>query len=268
MRAWIPVACLVLAGCSIVNDPGRHQGGQPALDAGRDAAPHQDAGTDAGPPLLPANEFCRAYAEVYCEGYFGCCSAAERPEDAFDECVSNAQYACSNGTDATGPVLGIIVADPRTGYDPRIAAEVIAEGRALVADCSTDLLRWTTERMGLQRGLTGSIEAGAECTPGPFVGLRFDFAALFSCEGTNRACVERSGQWDCLTRRDVDASCRLYWDCLDGLYCTNGVLGGTCQPRKANGGACSSGVECESLFCNRLGLCADPTQDDVYCSAS
>lgn len=243
MRAGIGFLCVALGACTVVNDPGRHQG---------------------GPGLVQASEFCRIYAELVCDGHFDCCSAAqERSEQSWASCVREEEDACARGTDLVGPVIGEIVVDGRTGYDPRIAAEALEEGRALTASCSTELLWWRYDRMGLQRGLTGTVAPGEECTPGPLVGLRFDFAALFSCEGANRACVESSGQWDCLARRDVDGRCRLYWDCQDGMYCTS-LLGGTCQPRKPEGESCDADVVCESLHCG-AGRCAEPTPDDVYC---
>jgi hypothetical protein len=271
MRHSILIACALLAGCTIVNDPGRHQhGGQrdAGADAGQlaDAGPEADAGVDGGPRMVQGQDVCTELAVLYCDAYFDCCSAAAtRTETAFDMCLSDVSASCASG-DGNGPAIASLVADPRTGYDPQVAGEVLTEGEALVASCSLDLLRWTAERSGFQRVLTGTIARGEACTPRDVVPPGADYPALFSCEGTDSACVAGGGRWSCLARQPAGASCVLYWDCEDGHFC-QGVpfLGATCQPRKANGMPCSGAIECVSLFCSDAMMCETPTQDDVYC---
>lgn len=262
MRVLVALLCCALSGCTLVNDPGAHQGGR--LDAGG----QRDAGADGGPARLETGDFCQAYAELQCNALFDCCPAAEGMREArFAMCITAVLDDCVNGADATGPILNALVSDRRTGYDPVLGAETIAEGNALAADCSIEFLRWTIERDGLQRGLTGTLEGGSDCEPNPAVGFRPDYAALFSClpetDGTYRACALRSGVWNCVARGGAGDPCVTYFDCQSGFYCTSVV--GTCQPRKPNDMACTNGIECESLFCDELGQCATPGQADVYC---
>jgi len=258
------VACAMLAGCTLVNDPGRHQhGGQ------------SDAGTDAGPPpRVEVAEVCAEYADVMCSAYFGCCTegVALQADPLFEqyrtECMTEAQRICREGENAFSPILQDLVDDFLTGYDPVVGAEVIAEGRMLAATCDPDFRAWAVERDGHSRALRGTRGGGEECTPGPFMGLRPDYAALLSCEvnddGEYMACVNRGGTWNCVVRGGDGAPCISHFDCRDGYYCT-AFVGGTCALRKNDGDACTEHTQCASLFCNGAGTCATPTQDDVYC---
>lgn len=268
MRFSLSIACALLAGCTLVNDPSRHQQGGQA-----------DAGTDAGPPpRIEVAEVCAEYADVMCGAYFGCCTAgvALQADPLFEQyradCVMEAQRVCREGENAFSVILQDLVDDFLTGYDPVIGAEVIAEGRTLAATCDTGFQAWAVERDGLARALRGTRAGGAECTPGPFMGLRPDYAALLSCEvdedGEYRACVSRGGTWNCVVRGGDGAPCISYFDCRDGYYCT-AFVGGTCARRKGAGEACTEHTQCASLFCTgsatAAGTCATPTQDDVYC---
>jgi hypothetical protein len=265
MRSSLSIACALLAGCTLVNDPSRHQQGGQA-----------DAGTDAGPPpRIEVAEVCAEYADVMCGAYFGCCTAgvALQADPLFEQyradCVTEAQRVCREGENGFSVILQDLVDDFLTGYDPVIGAEVIAEGRTLAATCDTGFQAWAVERDGLARALRGTRAGGAECTPGPFMGLRPDYAALLSCEadedGEHRACVSRGGTWNCVVRGGDGAPCISYMDCRDGYYCT-AFVGGTCARRKGAGEACTEHTQCMSLFCSATAeTCATPTQDDVYC---
>ncbi len=268
MRCSLIVVVVLLAGCSLVNDPNRHTGG---IDSGiADSGP-----PDAGPPRLERGDICMAYAELTCAGIFGCCSAAPRPPSPaqLTQCLTDAQIACANNA-----VINY-TNDPRTGYDPVVGAEVFEQGRRLVESCSTDYLRWWTERsFGMQRSLTGTVEGGADCTPMQFWPPdQADVPALLSCEGTNLACRPGAGgvadRWFCTQRQQAGGRCLVYFDCVDGLYCTEYNLieqTGTCRARLPNGSPCGGPTDCQSLTClDPLGgnakICLQPTADLVYC---
>ncbi|MCZ7682824.1 MAG: hypothetical protein M5U28_30115 [Sandaracinaceae bacterium] len=268
-----PLALLVavgLAGCSIVHDPSRHQSGG-GMDAGAgtdagagvDAGAGTDAGTDAGATPVQASEFCLAAAELQCFAYFNCCGTAPtRTEGLFADCVAEQSRACAEND------ISRLLVDPRTGYDARIAGEVLREGYGLAEACDGDgVLSWSVERSGVQRILTGTVESGDPCTPRDTSVATFDYPALFSCVGSDRACVPvAASDWSCLARRSEGQSCIIYFDCQDGMMCEWSPLG-TCQPRRADGATCGSAVECQSLFCDAAtGRCRAATQNDVFCN--
>jgi hypothetical protein len=250
MRALSLLACCVLAGCSLINDPGAHQPESIGAVQGQD--------------------FCAELAKLLCTGYFECCSTAEHGDDAFENCVASAATRCADGDGTLAPVIGSLVTNSRTGYDPVLAGQALAEGYALVAECSLDIAAWKLERTGLQRALTGTISGGDTCTPhDPGTSGGLDWAALFSCEGTDKACVAGRDRWSCLARQPEGMACVLYWDCEDGLYCDGHwiVGGGSCRARLANGEPCTEAVQCATLHC-ASNVCATPTQDDLYCTTS
>lgn len=270
MHRSILIACALLAGCTIVNDPGRHQRGQP--DGGEDggppdAGPETDAGVDGGPRLVQGQDVCREYARVRCEGYFDCCSAAvARTDEVFETCLTQASADCASG-EGDGPSIPSLIADPRTRYDPLVGGEVLTEAEEIIGRCGVDLPLWTVERSGFPRVLTGTVAGGDPCTPDDIVPPDVDYPAFFSCQGTDRSCAPGSGGiWSCLARRQVGESCVLYWDCQDGHFC-QGIpfFGATCQVRKPDGMPCTGPFECLSHFCNDAMMCATPTQDQVYC---
>lgn len=240
-RASVLAIALLLCACSLVNDPSAHQ---------------------SGPEPVQATEFCHELAELFCFAQPHCCSTAPEPtEEELTACVESASADCA----ANG--LSSLLVDSRTGYDPMIAGQVLAEGRALVDACSTDILAWYTERSGFQRALTGTVAGGGACTPMDRPIGEFDTAALFSCEGESRACVFVSDStWSCLDRQPEGGECILYWDCEDGMRCEPRPLQrGLCRPRLEDGMPCSSSVDCQSLFCDIT--CRTPMQDEVYCQA-
>lgn len=259
-RAWLGLLAAVLSACSLVNDPSAHQGGTP------DAGP-----TDAGAPPIAAAEVCSHYARVFCEGFFRCCGVApERTDTNYMDCMMMTRTACRDSYQQ-------YIDDPRTGYDPQTAGEVVAEGMAYVETCDPDILEWYVERSGFQRALRGTVAPGDVCTPtNTMLNENFDIGALFSCEGSERACVCQGGdvdcalgtpQWNCLTRAHDGGHCILYWDCEDGLRCDHSNISMPhCAARKPVGASCSDPSECESLACY-MSQCQPRNRDNGFCHA-
>ncbi|MDQ3037247.1 MAG: hypothetical protein M3Y87_32940 [Myxococcota bacterium] len=223
------VATALLAGCTLVNPPGEHQA-----------------------PLSPT-EFCRAFAELSCQGYLECCPTAVPVP--FDDCVVMAANQCTSD-------FGALAVDSRTGYSEEAAARAAGEGRALADVCSLELADWGVRRTGFQSVLQGTLGGGERCdVPNP--PRLGDFAPIFSCESPDLACVAGGSVWQCATRRGPGDPCLLTWDCQDGLYCT-GLISGSCQPRQDVGAPCTSNDACASLAC-RGGFCVPRTATTVYC---
>jgi hypothetical protein len=232
VKLRIAMLAALAVGCSVVNDPGAHR--------------------PEGP--IEASAFCRTLAEMQCDAYVRCCSAAG-PGD-IGVCVEEAQAAC-----AMNEGIGRLLLDARTGYDPVYAAEVLAVGRRLAQACDTGLLPWMVERSGIQSIFTGTIAPGSECTPRSVNPFDFDYPAVFSCEGTDYTCAATGGpEWVCATRREVGGGCITYFDCVDGLRCD----AFRCAERLPNGSACTNAVDCASGGCVE-GRCVDLTQDALYC---
>lgn len=244
---------VLLCGCSLVNDPSAHTGG----DGGYDAGPQ-----DAGPPPIQGTEFCQRYAELVCDASSECCSTAPDPFDR-TACITDISQMCREG-------FGTLILDPRTGYDAAAAGAVIEEGYAYVRGegahdvCDLDAIDWLVNRDGFMRVLSGTRSGGSICTPMSLV--PFDYPALFSCSGSDLSCIAGSPDWVCQSRHTEGQSCALYWDCVDGMRCSP-PLTGTCQTRLPNGQACNNGTDCESLVCTgEPGVCAPRTQDAIYCA--
>jgi hypothetical protein len=224
----------LLPGCFLVNDPGDHQTKQ-----------------------VPADEFCGEFADVVCDAHLRCCSTATV---AREQCVSNWTSICANQ-------VGSLSLDPRTGYDPALAAEVLAEGRALTAECSVEVSAWFESRSGFQRVLAGTVAGGGECTPKNLL----DFPAYFSCIERDQACVQvASNRSICAELRPEGDPCHAASDCAEGLWCDGGgpLTEGACAPTLAEGEPCTGNQQCESLVCDTdaTGRCVIPEPDVIYCT--
>jgi len=233
--------CLALAlcfGCSVVNDLDDHR-----------------PGGDLEP--IPAERFCGEVVRVLCEGHLDCCSM---PTVEADDCVTDLSRQCN---DRIGPFL----LDPRTGYDSRVAAEVVEEGEGYVRSCDTALAPWAGDRMGLLRVLRGTVEAGGDCTPDDWL----DFAALYSCEDLSQACVS-SGLGNpsfCVDLGEEGDSCRQNDDCLGAYHCEGFVpfiSEGTCEPELVNGEPCDEPTDCASGVCGESETCEALSEESLYCS--
>ncbi len=228
---------LVLAlGCSVVNDPDDHR-----------------PGGDLDP--VAANEFCSEVAEVLCEGHVDCCST---PSVDLEPCITDMTRRCTS-------TIGEILLDPRTGYDPRVAAEVSMEGRGYTASCDTALAAWGGDRMGFLRVLRGTVEPGGECTPDGWL----DFAAQYSCEDLGQACVSSGGGRSyCVDLGSEGDTCRRNDDCLAAFYCEGFqpfISEGTCMAELPVGAACDEATDCASTVCES-NVCVELSQETFYCA--
>lgn len=229
---------LLLGACSIVNDAGDHQQLEP----------------------VPVEELCADFSVLACDAYLGCCDAATvTPED----CRSRWASGCAD-------LVGELATDPRTGYDARAAAEVLAELQAFGETCSLEVLVWRDSRSGLQRVLSGTVPGGGDCTPSNAL----DRAAYFSCDDLDQACFPQAGvdTYTCADRSEIGGSCSLYvpYACAEGLRCDGATVltPGLCAARLEDGQPCGSNQSCVSLYCDTetTGLCVTPTAEAVYCS--
>ncbi len=234
-RAAAALPLALLAACSVVNSPGDHQELEP----------------------VAVHEFCAEFAAVVCDAHLACCSSAAVD---LDDCRSAWTASCAS-------TVGTLATDPRSGYDPRIAAEVLEEGRSFTATCSTDALVWFESRAGFQRVLSGTVAGGEECTPNEAL----DLPAYVSCDDLDQACLGTGGGISvCQDRRDVGEACGGHYDCTEGLFCedfTPFILPGSCAVRLEDGAACTDDAQCASLFCPQATprVCVTPTSDEVYC---
>jgi hypothetical protein len=228
-------ALALLGGCFVVNDPSDHQ----ELSA------------------VSADDFCAEFAAVVCDAHQRCCSTADPDREA---CVTNWSAICAAG-------VGSLAADPRTGYDGTVAAEVLAEGETLSASCSVDVVPWFESRMGFQRVLSGTVAGGDECTPRNAL----DIPAYFSCTELDQACVQvAAGRSICADLLGQGDPCHRHFDCAEGLYCEGGgtFTEGNCEPRLPEGEPCTANEACASQVCDTAGTmtCVVPDPDVVYCA--
>lgn len=226
---------VLLAGCSLINDPDDHRPG-------------------GGLDPVPATEFCGGFAEVACDAFLDCCSTAAVDRDA---CILEEQADCNDR------LRGLLL-DPRTGYDPRVASEVLEEGRSFVTSCDVSITGWGANRTGFVRMFRGSVDPGGECTPMNVV----DLPAYFSCRELDQACVSEGlfGSSFCRDLQTTGGRCNLDSDCVDDLYCAPMMGGGTCAPVLATGEPCMEASDCASQFCG-ASVCEVPTTDRIFCAS-
>lgn len=255
-RALIVAAAFAVAGCSIVNDPGRHRSATDSgqhMDAGMDAA--ADAGTDAevdAGPAVASGEYCAQLAELACDAHERCCGA---PDATFlATCVEDLTQSCTS-------LITDLLSTPEVGYDPQLAHEALETGRAMALACDLALSDWAIDRTGLFKPFRGSLEEAATCVlPGSEPNAASLIANFICADG--RTCIDQGTPgWRCAALGTNP--CRNYLDCPDGYLCN---LSSMCQPRTANDGFCLEAIAsaCDSLVC-RTSRCVPRTQDDVYC---
>lgn len=248
-RALVVLALVVaLPGCLLVNPPSARMGG----DAGA-------ADASALTPI-PLDELCLRVAQASCGAYEDCCTV--EPRVALADCVNAVSASCSQD-------LYPIVRDPVAGYDPRIAAEVIAEGRAIAAnDCSTDIIAWYSSRSGLLRVMQGTVGDGMSCNVG-----ENPLAKYFSCRNPAFGCIAQAGgTFNCLERRPAGQPCFTEQDCVEADFCQGGfpLIGvpGTCALRLDVGETCNESADCATRACDTQAMphvCVALTQDTAYC---
>lgn len=247
---------LALAGCSIVNDPGMHQGDAgTGMDAGTEDAGDVDAGApdageadagmpDAGPPTVAIEDVCDELATAYCAAAPMCCTdmAAD-----FTNCEMRIRDQC------------LAIYDPanipgRLVYDPVRAAEMVAEGTELVQTCNfAGLSDWYTRTDGFFRGLTGTIAGGESCDPAGSDQSDYIYAVL-SCADEGQICRPNDAslmEWSCRSLGNDGSTCTYGLECVNGRCERPSVLSlrGTCGRGESDGERCVALDECESLAC-------------------
>ncbi len=250
-RVLVPAALAALVpGCLLVNPPSAHMGGG---DAGApvDAATLQP---------IPIEEFCLRVAQAACTAYEDCCTLD--PLVPLADCVNAVSSSCSDD-------IYPIVRDPVTGYDPMVAAQVIAEGRAIAAnDCSTDIVNWYSSRRGLLRVMQGTIGDGMSCDVGTNV-----VAKYFSCRNPAFGCIAQAGgAFNCLERRPTGQPCFTEQDCVEADYCEGGLpligVPGMCALRRPVGATCTTHGDCSTRLCDTTPtphVCVATSQGAAYC---
>lgn len=197
-------------------------------------------------PRLEQGERCAATPFPSCaEGLV--CHLAFGDEDGFGKCQPpsvlggpcRATGDC--GTDPARPAHGAPVCDrsSSTCAAPFTVDEGVAcdDRRA----CEPHLACVADETYaGSCRGPGG---VGASCN-----GLWLDGMQRACADGLR--CVQSEGQWRCAEPGEVGASCRLFEDCAEGLFCLAGVDGGTiCQAPRGAGEPCIPGLCADGLAC-------------------
>ena len=262
MKARGIALALIVAGCSVVNDPGRHHGASDAggaMDAAaRDAAPGVDApsATDAGPAPIEPLDFCGRLIDAYCRARIQCCTAAA--SEPMATCVTNNRPECDD-------LLTAYLVHPRNQYSPERAGTELAEFEAYFAGdaCDPDVLDWLTQAEGILSIMRGTLTDGDQC-------LDADFEEVFACQRP-RVCT-RVGplSWQCQPRVARDGACRDNAICPETDYCEgdldNGTVDGACVPKLANGTLCLAAAECESHICAGEPPRCQPRTADVYCT--
>lgn len=255
-RASIALA-LIVTGCSVVNDPGRHRGGLDggaATDAGAtDATPGLDApiATDAGPAPIDAVDFCDRLIETYCRARLQCCAAAAG--ESMLDCVVANDTACED-------ILRPYLLDRRNAYSPARAGVELAELEGYFAngECDPDIVDWVAGDEGLLAILRGTFPTGTGCG---------SFEEALACERPEVCAKIGFVQWQCQLRGGSGATC---WDnagCPQTEYCVTAGAEGTCAPTLGNGELCTDAGQCTSRLCE-----GEPTKScqertsEVYCT--
>lgn len=233
---------LVLAACSIVNDPDRHR---------------ESAAADAGLTPLAPDEACAELAGVICSAYDSCCPmGTETPA----QCEARMLMNCRQSVER-------YVFDPRTGYDPTRGAELVAEARDLASRCDPAVAEFFA--YDLLTALQGTNPRGDVCITLQQAGMG-DFAGLFSCRRADdlvcRPVGAPLGDWTCQGTSAEGGACNNLIHCERGLFCMGGSVfaTGRCMPQLRNGAACMEGGECQSLNCV-MSTC-QPVDTSIYCT--
>jgi hypothetical protein len=227
VRRIAPLA-LLLGGCSLLQDPANHMGGE-----------------------VPVGTFCEHVASILCAAHQDCC---ETPAVSFADCLQGAADGCR-------AEYMPFIEDARVGYDEEAAAMALARGRALAGACDPAFLDWVRDRDGMQAALVGTIASGEVCVEGTV-----DGPELFSCIERDESCQVAVGGWRCLPQVAPGRTCYLDTDCDDAHYCDAAMPGeeGICTVRGAATTECTEARTCQSLFCN-AGRCADRDPELVFC---
>jgi hypothetical protein len=251
----VALCAVALAACSLVNDPGRHQGGASGVDGG----PRLDgsAPVDAGAPPLAGEEACGAFTEAYCAAYDACCEMQTR---TIDQCRMDVLVACMD-------FIEPLIDDPRTAYDPQRAGDLIAEANTIAEGCDPAIAElFTYDLLDIFRG--SSLDRTI-CINATQIANE-QYAGLLSCSReaglTCRPNPAPLGDWTCQDFSTTGGACMHYVHCQRGQYCAgpNIFTTGTCMLRRGIGSPCETADQCESLNCS-TGMCRRLDQT-VYCT--
>lgn len=226
----LALACALATGCTLVNAPSDHTGGEIELD-----------------------QFCPIYADIVCRAHLDCCPT---PMVSYDDCLSAVAGDCQEG-------LVPLATDPRTGYSPDAAARVVAQGSALAASCDLGIVDFFVRRDGLQGALAGTVEPGGACMDA----TGFEAPAMWSCTDLTQSCRPGAPSWRCAPRSPAGEACFIDFDCQEGTYCDALVIGimGTCRPQGATAATCTKDTQCQSLICEG-GSCLARDVTNTYCN--
>ena len=218
---------LALAGCTLVYGPSSRE----------------------APPIAAA-DYCAEYARFACEASETCCP----PLPSLRVCIETLRSGCVRD-------FQVALQTPRLGYDPALAGQHLAEGRALVANhCSSDIVAWYAETGVIFAGTLGEAD---ECLAD---GMMPSLETFFVCAG-DRACSPNVvGNWTCQRRVGEGAACAYDGNCTSPLFCDGSPR--VCQRPRMDGQGCVNPNECASLVC-AAGLCVPvPGDGQAYCAMS
>lgn len=217
------------------------------------------AGTAATNRVSP-DQVCQRLAEIQCAAESRCCNDAARKYVSGDACVDGQRTICNDVFK-----VAIVGTDSRTGYSVDLAQQALDTFESKVAQCALDAQSWGASADGFLTMFAGTRGSGQSCQPTS----ETDFAAGLSCT-TGLTCapsmkiVNVPTGWACRPRAVEGGKCFADINCVDGMRCIEINTLSTCAPTLALTMSCSRPTECQSLVC-RQGLCADVTQDNVYC---
>lgn len=199
-----------------------------------------------------ASALCAEVASIVCDADNRCFGGTGTRA----ECLTAQTTACDES-------LGALARDARLGYDDAHAGAFLASLETSAQSC------WRTpaDIDAFVDVFEGTGGQGADCTPRTMGAADLLTSSLSCAEGL--ACrihvrIDDSPQGVCEPRRD--SACSHPWDCDAGSYCSlpsswRAGVWGDCRPRRADGWACTSDLECASLHCD--GECGPATEQDV-----
>ncbi len=199
---------------------------------------------------VEASALCPDVAQLVCETDARCFDGPA----AMSACVTAQRRACDQ-------TVGVLLDDARLGYDAARAGAFLASLEESAESC------WErpVDHDAFVAIFGGTGAAGADCTPRDLSAPSLRTSALSCADGN--ACrlhlrIDGSTEGVCEARRD--AACSHALDCEADAYCSlparwqPGVWG-ECRPRRADGWACASDLECESHHCD--GSCSPRPAD-------
>lgn len=228
------VVLLVASACSIVNNTSDHMGG---------VRPDGAMPPDGGGGPISAADLCSELTSIVCHARTECCPDPTGP--SFEECRTEIVQQCAR-------IWGALAVDPRTGFDPNEAGQVLGRGRDLANECHLDYFDWVAfETFDM---FTGTVPPRGACA----IPREDELATIFQCTNGNICRNQRVLDFECAARSGAAGPCASNFDCRNEFYCdaAGDVRMGECQPRKADGATCNPDAdECQSLACTVAGTC-------------